>query len=106
MSASDSYNEDKLFDEEKSPPTLAEDVLSTTDGPLARAPTTPPAPLMELSQGLVGWESQSDPQNPMSVSLWRICCSLRHHAEFLSRNWPASKRRVVMTLICCITFLR
>lgn len=69
MSPANSLRDEKILDEEKAPLPVSEDVLATTDSPLGRALTTPPAPLMELSQGLVGWESQNDPQNPMSVLL-------------------------------------
>ena len=34
--------------------------------------TTTPVPLMDLDQGLVGWESETDPMNPLYVFLcWR-----------------------------------
>jgi hypothetical protein len=52
-------------DIEKSPPPLVQDVLASTDSPLARTPTTPPAPLTEMEKGLIAWESPSDPQNPL-----------------------------------------
>jgi hypothetical protein len=71
MSLSESLSNEKRYDDdadlEKLPPPLAEDVLASTDGPLARAITTPPALLTELEKGLIAWDSPSDPQNPLSV---------------------------------------
>ncbi|KAF2431754.1 MFS general substrate transporter [Tothia fuscella] len=85
MSPTDSVSEDNRSDIEKGPGPLAEDVLSSTDGPVARTPTTPSAPLTELEKGLIAWDSPSDPQNPL--------------------HWPTWKRRLDMTLISIITFL-
>jgi hypothetical protein len=73
MSISDSLADHKSYDDaelEKAPPPLVDEVLGNTDSPLARAITTPPAPLTEMSKGLIAWESPSDPQNPLSVMLW------------------------------------
>jgi hypothetical protein len=52
-------------DTEKTPPPFVEDVLRSTESPLARTPTTPPAPLTEIEKGLIAWDSPSDTQNPL-----------------------------------------
>jgi hypothetical protein len=70
MSISDSMSDEKRYDDaelEKDPPPLVEEVMGTTDSPLTRAMTTPPAPLTELNKGLIAWDSPSDPQNPLLV---------------------------------------
>jgi hypothetical protein len=70
MSIPDSLSDEKRYDDaelEKDPPPIEEEVLGTTDGPLARAVTTPPAPLTEMDKGLIAWDSPSDPQNPLLV---------------------------------------
>jgi hypothetical protein len=72
MSITDSLSDEKRYDDaelEKDPPSIEEEVLATTDGPLARAATTPPAPLTEMDKGLIAWDSPSDPQNPRSVKI-------------------------------------
>ncbi|KAF2099939.1 membrane transporter [Rhizodiscina lignyota] len=70
-------------DLEKGPPPILEDVEGIRDEPLARHETDV-AHLMNLGEGIVGWDSRQDPQNPL--------------------NWPAPKRRIVMALISMITF--
>jgi hypothetical protein len=75
MSISDSVSEKKRYDDAelgKDPPPLVEEVLGNTDGPLARAITTPPAQLTEIDKGLIAWDSPSDPQNPLLVTPWDI----------------------------------
>jgi hypothetical protein len=56
---------EKHADVEKSPPNFVEDVEGLD--PIARAPTTPPAQITDLDKGLIAWESQTDPENPLSV---------------------------------------
>jgi len=63
-----SLHDDKSKDEylEKTPPPFVEDVEGL-DHPIVRTMTTPPALITELDKGLIAWESQTDPENPLSV---------------------------------------
>jgi hypothetical protein len=33
--------------------------------PITRVLTTPPSPITEIEKGLIAWESQNDPENPL-----------------------------------------
>lgn len=57
---------EKQHDLEKSPPDLVEDVEGLEA--IARTPTTPLAQITEIDKGLIAWESQTDPENPLSAS--------------------------------------
>ncbi|KAE9964378.1 hypothetical protein EG328_010498 [Venturia inaequalis] len=81
LSVHDEY--EKQGDVEKNPPDLVEDFEGLET--IQRTPTTPPALITELDKGLIAWESQQDPENPL--------------------YWPAKKRRINMTVISLITFL-
>ena len=64
---------EKQRDLEKSPLDFVDDVEGLDS--IARTPTTPPAQITDLDKGLIAWESQTDPENPLLVSkpfqLWR-----------------------------------
>lgn len=64
LSVHDEY--EKQGDVEKNPPDLVEDFEGLET--IQRTPTTPPALITELDKGLIAWESQQDPENPLSVS--------------------------------------
>ncbi|KAF2666582.1 synaptic vesicle transporter [Microthyrium microscopicum] len=68
----------------KSPQDLTEDVPNIGH-PIVNTATTPPALITEIDKGLIAWESQDDPENPL--------------------KWPARKRRINLTLISLITFI-
>lgn len=56
---------EKQDDIEKNPLDLVEDVEGLET--IQRTPTTSPAQIADLGKGLIAWESQKDPENPLSV---------------------------------------
>jgi hypothetical protein len=68
--------QEKSYDIEKNPLDLIDDVEGLDE--IARMPTTPPAQITDLDKGLIAWESQNDPENPLFVSsrpqlwYWRL----------------------------------
>jgi hypothetical protein len=65
LSVHEEHSKD-AYHEEKVPPPFVEDVEGL-DHPIVRTQTTPPDLISELDEGLIAWESQNDPENPLSV---------------------------------------
>jgi hypothetical protein len=57
--------------DEKCPPEFVQDVEGLDV--ITRTPTTPPAQITDLDKGLIAWESQNDPENPLSVWFYVGC---------------------------------
>lgn len=69
-------------DLEKGPPSIFEDVEGIREEPLARHVTNI-AHLINLEEGVVGWDNQKDPQNP----LWVLDSLLtKLHTDFYSQK--------------------
>lgn len=93
---------EKRDDLEKSPPEFVKDVEGLEI--IQRTPTTLLAHITDLDKGLIAWESKKDPENPLLVSLQLYYVFAV--ADRMDRHWPAKKRRINMTIISLITFLR
>jgi hypothetical protein len=63
------------------------------------------APLIDWDNGLVGWESEADPLNPVLVPRISIVFLLGHQLT-IRRNWSSMKKALIMSFIAVISTLR
>jgi hypothetical protein len=66
MASTSSVEDNVLPDEdlEKSPIPFNNEARKALN-PITRVLTTPPSPITEMDKGLIAWESQNDPENPL-----------------------------------------